>query len=118
MDNSSDVEASVSADIASAEQDVARADLAFSASLQDVSLAGRETVERVVSVVRPVLIGIGLVASAILAIRLLRRSPRTRGFRLQAPAARPLWSELARSVTFSFASIAARRLAERWVSRP
>jgi hypothetical protein len=106
--------------VAGAERAVARAEVAFSASLHDASQAGRETVERVVAAVRPLLIGVGLLAGALLAIRLLRGLRTARGFRLSsrlpsAPAARPLGAELARSLAPSIAATVGRRLAERWV---
>jgi hypothetical protein len=103
-------------DIAAAEKDVATADGAFSASLHDVSLAGRETAERVVSVVRPVVIGIGVVVGVMLAIRLLRRPRWAPGFRRSSPPfALSLGSELARSFAISIASTTGRRLAQGWV---
>jgi hypothetical protein len=103
-------------DIAAAEREVAAADGALSASLHDASLAGRETAERVVSAVRPVVIGIGLLVGVMLAIRLLRRPGRERGFqRSSPPFALSLGSELARSFAISMASTTGRRLAQGWV---
>jgi hypothetical protein len=103
-------------EVALMEQDVAHASRAFSASLNDASQAGVQTVTRAVARVRPVLICITLLGGAILTIKLLRRDRRSISLRLPKDPARgrPLWAELARSAAITLASVAARRLAARW----
>jgi len=105
------------ASVADAEEGVARAGAAFSASLRDVSLAGHETAERVGAIVRPVLIGVGLLATVLLAVRLLRGPRQARGFRrASARPTRSLWTELASAAALSLASASGRALAARWLA--
>lgn len=103
------------AGVDAAEVRVTRARVALSASLRDASLEGRETVERAVSAVRPLLIGVGILAGAVVVVQWWRGTRQTRGRRLPAPLAttrqRP---NLARSLAFALATAAARHLAERW----
>jgi hypothetical protein len=104
-------------DIAAGEDAVARAEAAFASSLEDASTAGLMMARRVVSGARPVLIGAGLAVAAAIGLHLLVR-PRSIGrvparASLAAPA---LSSELGRAFALSFASVAGRWLAERWVA--
>jgi hypothetical protein len=112
--DSVDVEAPVSAEITAAEAGVARAGVAFSASLRDASLAGTDTARRVVSAARPLLIGVGVLAGALLAVRLLSGSRATPARRPAAPA-RSVWAELVRTTAISLAAAAGQRLAARWL---
>jgi hypothetical protein len=109
--------ARVESDITAGEDAVARAEVAFAASLEDASTAGRTMARRLVSGARPVLIGAGLAAVAAIGLRLLLR-PRVNG-RVPAPAAfatPALLPALGRTVALSFAAVAGRWLAERWVA--
>jgi hypothetical protein len=100
--------------IAVAEAGVARAGVEFSASVQAASLAGRDTAERMVSRVRPIVIGLGVVAGTLLVVRLLRGSSSARSPERHGTSARSsVWSELARSAAISLATVAGRRLVER-----
>lgn len=85
------------------EERVARARVAFSASLHEASLAGRETVERAAWVVRPLLVGAGILAGAVVVTHWWRGKRRPR--------------ELPRSLALALAAVAARHLAERWLDR-
>jgi hypothetical protein len=107
-------EAAANSSISAAEASVARAEVEFSASVKAASLLGRETAERVVSVARPVLIGVGILAGTLLAVRLLRGGvrPAPRG---NAAPTRSLLSELGRAAAVSLAVMAGRRIAERWI---
>src|SRR4051812_30818158 len=60
------------AGIGAAEARLTRAGVAFSASLRDASVAGRETVARVAWAARPLLIGVGILAGAVVVTRLWR----------------------------------------------
>jgi hypothetical protein len=101
-----------------AEARLTRAGVAFSASLRDASHAGRETVERVAWAARPVLIGIGVLAGAVIVTRWWRgpRQPQQRRLLAAEPSPRQ-WPALARSLAFALATVAVRRLAERWLGR-
>jgi hypothetical protein len=101
----------LSLEIAARERAVARADLAFAASLEDASEVGRETVLRAVHVVRPMLIGLGLLAGAALVVRVLRTSPRAHGIRVVKQHSAS--SELVRSVLLALATAAGRHVAQR-----
>ncbi len=107
------------AGIDAAEARLTRAGLAFSESLRDASVAGRETVERVAWAARPLLIGAGILAGVIVVTKLWR-SPRPAQPR-RLPAAQPAarqWPALARSLAFALAAVAVRRLAARWLGQP
>jgi len=110
LGGSSGVDAPGSAGITAAEAGVARAGVAFSASLRDASLAGTDTARRVVSAARPLLIGVGVFAAALLAVRLLQGSRPAPERRAGAPV-RSAWAELARATAISIAATAAQRLA-------
>jgi hypothetical protein len=103
-------------DITAGEDAVTRAEAAFAASLEDASTAGLMMARRVVSEVRPVLIGAGVVVAAVIGIRLLVRPRRMGRVPARASLAAPLSSELGRAFALSFASVAGRWLAERWVA--
>jgi hypothetical protein len=103
------------AEIAAREEAVVRAGVAFAASIQDASAAGRGTFQRAISVARPVLIGAGVLAVGGLALGLLRRLPRKRSWRVPATPAVGPWSDLARAAAVAFAAAAGRRLVERWL---
>jgi len=114
--DASESEAPADRGISAAGEGVARAGAAFSASLHDASLAGRETAERVVSLVRPVMIGIGILAGTVVIIRLLQQaSSRTREFHGPTARGRTIWAEAARSLVVSIAAVTGRRLAEHWL---
>jgi len=100
--------------VADAEARVARAGAAFSESLHEASLAGRETAERVASTLRPLLLGAGVLAGALVVARLWRSSGRSRAAR-PAVSTRSPWAVLVRSAGVALATMAARRLAERWI---
>lgn len=102
-----------SAEVTAAEAGVARAGRAFSASLHDASLAGADAAKRVVSAARPVLIGVGILACGLLALRLVQgpRGPRVR----RTAAGGSLWPALARATALSLVSVAGRHLAARWL---
>ena len=110
-----DVEAPVSAEIRAAEAGVARAGIAFSASLHDASLAGTDTAKRVISAARPVLLGLGVLAGALLVVRLVQ-GPRVAQAARPLARTRPVWAELARTAAIALAAAAGRRLAERLLS--
>ena len=107
------------AGIDAAEARLTRAGVAFSASLRDASVAGRETVERVAWAARPLLIGAGILAGVIVVTRLWRGTRQTPLRRLPAaqPAARQ-WPALARSLAYALAAVAVRRLTARWLGQP
>jgi hypothetical protein len=112
----SEVERMENEEIAAHEDAVVRAGLAFSASIQDASAAGRGTIRRAASVARPVLIGVGVLVVAGLGIGFVRRLPKKSGFLVPTPiASTGPWSELARAVVVAFAAAAGRRLVERWL---
>ena len=115
MSQRGEPEAPTHTGVAAAEASVVRAEVAFAASLHDASLVGRETAQRVVSVLRPVLIGVGLVTGALIAVRLLRGPSRAQGSAFRATAVNPIWSELARSGALALTTVVARRLGERWL---
>lgn len=106
------------AGIDAAEARLTRAGVAFSASLRDASVAGRETVERFAWAARPLLIGAGILAGVVVVTRLWRgtRQPEPR----RLPAAQPTrqWPALARSLAFALAAVAVRRLTARWLAQP
>lgn len=103
-------------DIAAGEESVARAEAAFSASLKDASQAGQEVALRVASGARPVLIAVGLLVATAIAVRLFTRSRAKRGVLApSSPAAGGLSSEVGRAVVISFASVAGRWAAQRWL---
>ncbi len=102
--------------VSAAEARVARAGLAFSASVRDASLAGRETAERVASTLRPLLIGAGILVGAVIVTRLWRDSRQPPAGRAAAVSRRSPWSRLARSAGVALATVAARRIAERWLA--
>jgi hypothetical protein len=100
--------------IAVAEADVARAGVEFSASVQAASLIGRDAAERMASAVRPIVIGLGVVAGTLLVVRLLRGSSSAPSPERHGASSRSsVWSELARSAAISLATVAGRRLVER-----
>jgi hypothetical protein len=99
------------AEVTAAEAGVARAGRAFSASLHDASLAGADAAKRVVSVARPVLIGVGILACGLLAVRLVR-GPRARR---PAAAGGSFWPAVGRATAIAFVSVAGRHLAARWL---
>lgn len=107
------------AGIDAAEARLTRAGAAFSASLRDASVAGRETVERVAWAARPLLIGAGILAGAVVVTRLWRgvRPAEPRRLPAAQPTTRPLRA-LARSLAFALATMAVRRLAARWLGQP
>jgi hypothetical protein len=94
------------------EQDAARAGLAFSASLDDASQVGMETVAQVGAAVRPVLVGVGVLAFAILTVRLLRDPPRTRQLGSSNPPRYVGLAALARSAGIAVVSVAGRWLVQ------
>jgi hypothetical protein len=102
----------VSVELAAREQAVARADAAFATSLEDASEAGRETVYRVVFAALPLLVGVGMLAGAVLVVQAFR-SPRAS----RVPRQRSLASELARTAVIALASAAGRRVATWWARR-
>jgi hypothetical protein len=107
------------AGIDAAEARLARAGVAFSASLRDASVAGRETVERVAWAARPLLIGVGILAGAVVVTRWWRGARQTPPRRLLA--AQPTtqqWPALARSLALALAAVAVRRLTARWLGQP
>jgi hypothetical protein len=108
-------DAPVGQSVAAAEASVARAGVAFSASLQEASLVGRETGGRVVAVVRPLLIGVGVLAAAAIAVQLLRGPGRERRQVARTARSDPFWSELARKGATLVMTVVARRFAERWL---
>lgn len=105
--------------IAGRTQEVERARVALSASLHDASEAGRGVVKRgTQSLVRPLLLGAGLLAGALLAAQLLRRAQGSRGIRtVSTRQAHSFWPELLRTATIALASSAGRRLAGHWISK-
>jgi hypothetical protein len=107
----------VSADVTAKEENVARANAAFSTSVRKASAAARLTVERAVSVPRAVVIGVGVLAGTFLVVRLLRdRSENAlNARRTQSPPSR--WRALARAATLALASAAGRRLCSALVRR-
>jgi hypothetical protein len=105
--------------IDAAEARLTRAGVAFSASLREASVAGRETVERFAWAARPLLIGAGILAGGVVVARLWRgtRQPQVRRLPAAQPAARQ-WPALARSLAFALAAMAVRRLTARWLGQP
>jgi hypothetical protein len=103
----------VRVEIAAKEQAVARAGVAFSASIREASSAGRGTVRRAV---RPILTGLALFAVLGLGVALVRRAPKHRRLGVSAYGrASSAWPDLARAASVAFAAAAARRLAEHWL---
>jgi hypothetical protein len=103
-------------DIAAKEDALVRADLAFSASIHDAEAAGTEAIRRVISGVRPVLIGAGLLVAVGVGVASVRRSPGRRRTqrRPELPSAAS-WSSLGRAVAIAFAAAAGKRLVESWL---
>jgi hypothetical protein len=111
-----DVDDRVSIEIAAKEEAVVRAGQAFSASVRDVSVAGRDSLERAISVVRPVLIGMSVLTLVGVGLA-LARGPAKRSIFSTSPraSAPPPWSNVARAMAVAFAAAAGRRLVERWL---
>lgn len=94
-----------------AKRDVNRAERALSRRLEEAGAAGQATVDRALSLVRPVVIGAVAVAGLVWLVSTLRR-PRRRAF-VPAPYKRPfLMNEALRAASISLASAAARHLGE------
>jgi hypothetical protein len=114
--SSSKLDPETDAEIAAREQDVARADSEFSTSIQQASQAGKATLERAVTMLRPVLIGAAVLATGALVVSLIRsRKARVSVFsQYQEPSP---WPALVRSAALALASAAGRRLADRWLAQ-
>lgn len=94
-----------------AKRDVERAEQMLSHRLEEAGVAGHATVERALSLVRPVVIGAIAAAGLVWLVSSLRR-PRRRAFVPAEPARPSVVREAMRAASLSLASIAARRIGE------
>lgn len=113
--DSLEVERVTSPDIAAKEEAVARAELAFSASIHDAEAEGRGTLRRATFGIRPVLIGVGLLAGVGVGLALVRRSSGTSKLMTSESRQPSGWSNLGRAMALAFAAAAGRRLVEGWL---
>jgi len=103
-------------DVDDAKHEVARAERALSRSLHDASAAGRATMERAVSLAKPLLVGVAVVAGIVWLVKRARRARKP--VWLKQPSERSVLAEAARAATLSLASAGARKLAEHWLMAP
>lgn len=99
-----------------AKRDVERAERMLSHRLEEAGIAGHATVERALSLVRPVVFGAIAAAGLVWLVSSLRRT-RRRGFVLPEASRPSVMHEAVRAATLSLASMAARRIGERWFAR-
>jgi hypothetical protein len=106
-------------DLDAARRDVARAEARLSNRWRAAKVAGEKSVGRVLSVARPVIIGVAVVGGVAWLVSRLMGGPRPRRRYAAPPATGPsLAGEIARAAAIALASTAARRLAERYFMVP
>ena len=94
-----------------ARREVARAESKFSSRLGEATAVGEASIERALSLAKPVLIGVAVVAGILWVASLFRR-PRRRW----SPSEPSVLKEAARGAALSLASTAARRVGERLIA--
>jgi hypothetical protein len=107
-----------SSDLERAEREVAQAEEALSHRLSEAKTAGEETLKRALSVAKPVLIGAAVVGGLVWVVSILRRSNSPRSRAVAAVTERSVAAEVFRTAALSLASVAARRVAERYLALP
>jgi hypothetical protein len=96
-----------------AKRDVQRAERQLSHRLEEAGLAGHATVERALSLVKPIVVGVVAVAGLAWLFSALRRPPR-RILALPTPSRPTVFGEALRAASLALATTAARRLGEHW----
>ncbi len=107
-------EAKSTTDLDRAELDVAKAEAALSDRLHEATALGEATVKRAFSAAKPILIGAAVVGGVVWIVSMIRR-PRRSG---AGSRERGVAAEVFRVAALSLASVAARRLAERYLTVP
>jgi hypothetical protein len=107
-----------SSELDRAEREVAQAEAALSHRLSEAKTVGEETLKRALSVAKPVLIGVAVVGGLVWIVSMLRRSNSSRMRPMAAVTERSVAAEVVRTAALSLASVAARRVAERYLASP
>ncbi len=94
--------------------DVKNAERALAHRVHEATALGEEKIKHAVAAARPVLIGVAVLAGLVVVASLLRRSSRSRGMLGRSPE-RSVLAEATRAAALALASVAARRLAERFL---
>jgi hypothetical protein len=97
-----------------AQRDVARAEAALSERLHEATALGEATVKRAFSAAKPILIGAAVVGGVVWLVSMMRRPRRGP----MASRERGVGAEVFRAAALSLASVAARRVAERYLTLP
>ena len=103
-------------DLERAKVEVAQAEAALSKRLHEATVVGEATVKRAFALARPVLVGAVVIGGVVWIASMLRRSRHGGGRPISTE--RSVVAEVVRAAALSLASVAARRLGERWLSAP
>jgi hypothetical protein len=97
-----------------AEREVAKAEAVLSERLHEATALGEATVKRAFSAAKPILIGAAVVGGVVWLVSMMRRPRRSS----MGSRERSVGAEIFRAAALSLASVAARRVAERYLSLP